>query len=516
MKKSQARRPDGWPTALGLAVALAVSSCAMGPNFREPEPPAIADASHPYSEVPLPAATASAPGPTGLAQSFATGQDIPAEWWQVFHSDALDQLIREALAHSPTLASAQAALRAAQENAAAQLGSTRFPSVSAQLGAERQRAASSLQGVPAGTTFNVFTASLDVAYTVDVFGANQRELEALRAAVDYQQYQVEAAYVTLTANVVVAAVQEASLRAQLQATHEVVDAEHKSLDVIRRQVELGAAARGAILQQQTLVAQAEATIPALEKALWTTRHQLAALAGRLPGDGGLPTFDLAALQLPQTLPVTVPSQLVRQRPDIRASEALLHQASAQVGVAAAALYPQFSLSGSVDRESLKFDKLFSGATTGWTLVGGILQPIFNGGALRAKERAAYAAFDQAQWQYRLTVLVAFQNVADALRAVESDARALATQADAERLARESLDLVTRQYRLGAVSYLASLDAQRTWLQTRVALAQAQAARFSDTAALIEALGGGWWNAGEIPDISRVAQAGAAATAASAP
>lgn len=516
MKKSQARRPHWRPAALGLAVALAVSSCAVGPNFHEPDPPAIADASRPYGESALPASTASAPGPTGVAQSFATGQDIPADWWQVFHSDALDQLIREALAHSPTLASAQAALRAARENVAAEYGSTQLPSVSAQFSAERLKEASSLQGVPAGTTFNVFTAQLNVAYTVDVFGANQRELEALRAAVDYQQYQVQAAYVSLTANVVVAAVQEASLRAQLQATRDVVEAERKSLDVIRKQVELGAAARGAILQQQTLVAQAEATIPALEKSLSTTRHQLAALAGRLPGDGGLPTFDLASLQLPTTLPVTVPSQLVRQRPDIRASEALLHEASAQVGVATAALYPQFSLSGSLERQSLKLDKLFSTGTTGWTLMGGILQPIFNGGALRAKERAAYAAFDQAQWQYRQTVLVAFQNVADALRAVESDARALATQAEAEQLARESLDLVTRQYRLGAVSYLASLDAQRTWLQTRVALAQAQAARFSDTAALIEALGGGWWNAGEIPDISHVAQAGAPGAAASAP
>jgi NodT family efflux transporter outer membrane factor (OMF) lipoprotein len=259
-------------------------------------------------------------------------------------------------------------------------------------------------------------------------------------------------------------------------------------------VQLGALARSAVLQQQTLIAQSRAQIPALEKSLAQTRHQLAVLAGRLPGDDGLPSFDIDSLTLPRELPLSVPSALVRQRPDLRASEALLHEASAQIGVATAALYPQITLSAGVDRQSLKIDKLFDTGTTGWSLAAGLVQPIFNGGALRAKKRAAVAAYDAAQAQYQSTVLNAFLDVANTLRAIDTDADAVNATADAERLANESLGLVARQYQLGAVSYLASLDAQRTYLSTRVALVQARAARFTDTAALFQALGGGWWNA----------------------
>ena len=232
------------------------------------------------------------------------------------------------------------------------------------------------------------------------------------------------------------------------------------------------------------------------------------LAGRLPGEDGLPTFDIDSLVLPRELPLSVPSALVRQRPDVRASEAQLHEASAQIGVATAALYPQITLSAGVDRQSFKIGKLFDTGTTGWTLAGGLVQPLFNGGALQAKKRAAVAAYDAAQAQYQETVLNAFLNVANTLRAIDTDAAAVVATADAERLANESQALVVRQYQLGAVSYLASLDAQRTWLSTRVALVQARAARFTDTAALFQALGGGWWNA---PDA--VASAASASSAA---
>jgi NodT family efflux transporter outer membrane factor (OMF) lipoprotein len=385
--------------------------------------------------------------------------------------------------------------------------------VNAQFSAARQKTPLDSGGVPAGTVYNVFNVAANVSYTIDLFGGNQRELEALQSAVDYQRYQVEAAYVSLTSNVVATAIQEASLRAQLAATHDVVGAARKTLDILTKQVELGAVARGAILLQQTQIAQAEAVIPPLERSLAQTRHQLSLLVGRLPGEGGLPTFDLDTLQLPETLPVSVPSQLVQQRPDIRAAEALLHEASARVGVATAALYPQITLTGQVNRESFKFDKLFSTGTTGWTLAGGILQPIFNGGALQANKRGAIAAFDQAQWQYRQTVLVAFTGVADALQALEIDATGLETTARAEQFARDSVDLIDRQFRLGAVSSLAALEAQRSWLQTKVTLAQALAARLADTAALFQALGGGWWNAGEHADISVVANAGTSAASA---
>ena len=500
------RRPPWRSSALSIAVGVALSACAVGPNFDAPEAPKVADASHPYTPAPLPAMAASATSPAYVPQHFVDGQDISATWWEAFQSPALNALVQSALAHSPTVTAAQATLRQAEENYRADYGSKVFPSVSAQVQGVRQRyPVFQGEGVPAGYTANLFSAALDVSYTLDVFGGNKRELEGVRAAIDYQRFQVEATWLSLTSSVVATAIQEASLRAQLQATREVVANADQSLKVIDAQVRLGALARSAQLQQQTLIAQQQAQIPPLEKALAQTRHQLAVLAGRLPGDDGLPTFDIDSLTLPRELPVSVPSALVRQRPDIRASEAQLHEASAQIGVATAALYPQITLSGSVDRESFKLGRLFDTGTTGWSLVGGLVQPIFNGGALQAKKRSAVAAYDAAQAQYQTTVLNAFLNVANTLRAIDTDADEVTATADAERLANEALKLVERQYQLGAVSYLASLDAQRTYLSTRVALVQARAARFTDTAALFQALGGGWWNA---PD--------AVASAASAP
>jgi NodT family efflux transporter outer membrane factor (OMF) lipoprotein len=503
------RRPPWRTTAMSVAVGLALSACAVGPDFHTPDAPAVADASHPYTPAALPAMAASGASPAYVPQRFVDGQDVSATWWEAFQSPALNALVQSALAHSPTVVAAQATLRQAEENYRADYGSKVFPSVSGQLSAGRQRYALAQSAqIPAGYTANLFQAGLDVSYTLDLVGGNRRELEGVRAAIDYQRFQVEATWLSLTSSVVATAIQEASLRAQLKVTHEVVDNESKSLEVIARQVQLGALARSAALQQQTLIAQSQAQIPALEKALAQTRHQLAVLAGRLPGDAGLPTFDIETLTLPRELPLSVPATLVRQRPDVRASEALLHEASAQIGVATAALYPQITLSGGVNRQSFKIDKLFDTGTTGWSLAAGLVQPIFNGGALQAKKRASVAAYDAAQAQYQSTVLNAFLGVANALRAIDTDADAVTANAEADRLANESLGLVARQYQLGAVSYLASLDAQRTVLSTRLALVQARAARFTDTAALFQALGGGWWNA---PDA--VASAASAPTAA---
>jgi NodT family efflux transporter outer membrane factor (OMF) lipoprotein len=490
-----------WRAFVTAVAVAALAACAVGPDFKPPAAPVVADASHPYTPAPLPAQTASAPGTGGATQRFVTGQDIPALWWQLFHSEALDELIRAALGQSPTLASAQAALRQAQENYEADAGRKLVPAVSGQLGATRERESQAASSIPGGVVFNLYNASVNVSYTIDAFGATRRELEGLQAAIDYQRCQVEAAYLSLTANVVTTAIQEASLRAQLQATRDVVDAEEKSLSLVETQARLGAVARSTVLAQRTTLAQTRATLPALEKALAQTRHQLAVYLGRSPGDGGLPEFTLESLRLPEQLPVTLPSELVRQRPDIRASEALLHQASAQVGVATANLYPQITLSGSAGVQSLTIDKLFSSSSVAWSVGAGLLQPIFNGGALQANKRAAVAAFDQARAQYQQTVLSAFLNVANTLRALDSDADALRAQAEAEALAAEQLALVTRQYQLGAVSYLVLLDAQRTYQQTRVALVQAQALRYADTAALFQALGGAWWNRAGLADIS---------------
>jgi NodT family efflux transporter outer membrane factor (OMF) lipoprotein len=511
MNNNILRRPPWRTSALCVAVGLALSACAVGPDFHAPEAPRVADASHPYTPAPLPAMAASAASPAYVPQHFVAGQDVSATWWEAFQSPALDALVQSALAHSPTAAAAQATLRQAEENYRADYGSKVFPAVTGQLGAGRTRdAIAQGPGVPAGSTGNLFQAGLDLSYTLDIAGGNRRELEGVRAAIDYQRFQVEATWLSLTSSVVATAIQEASLRAQLKATHEVVDNANQSLKVIDAQVRLGALARGALLQQQTLIAQQVAQVPPLEKALAQTRHQLAVLAGRLPGDEGLPTFDIDSLALPRELPLSVPAALVRQRPDVRASEALLHEASAQIGVATAALYPQITFSAGVNRESFKIDKLFDTGTTGWSLAAGLVQPIFNGGALHAKKRAAVAAYDAAQAQYQSTVLNAFLGVANALRAIDTDADAVNATADAERLANDALALVQRQYQLGAVSYLASLDAQRTALNTRVALVQARAARLTDTAALFQALGGGWWNA---PDaVASAAPAGGAPAA----
>jgi len=502
------RRPPWRNSALSVGVGMALTACAVGPDFHTPAVPQVADASHAYTPAPLPAQTASAAGNGGAPQRFVDGKDISASWWEAFHSPALDALVRSALAHSPTLAAAQASLREAEENYRADFGSKVMPAVTANLQGTRERyAVAQSATVPAGYTGSLFTAGLDLSYTLDVFGGNKRELESTKAAIDYQRFELEAAYLSLTANVVSYAIQDASLRAQIKATHEVVDTENQQLAVITKQVELGALSRSSILQQRSVIAQAQAQIPALEKSLAQARHQLAVLAGRLPGEAGLPEFDLDSLELPRELPVSVPSDMLRQRPDVRASEALLHEASAQVGVATANLYPQITLSADVDRQSFKLGRLFDTGTTGWSLASGLVQPIFNGGSLQAKKRAAIAAYDAALAQYQSTVLSAFQDVANALRAVDTDAEALRLDAEAESLANESLGLVMHQYKLGASSYLSALDSQRSYLSTHVTLVQARAARFTDTAALFQALGGGWWNGG-----GAVASAAAASAA----
>ncbi|WP_371869128.1 efflux transporter outer membrane subunit [Duganella margarita] len=492
MKRRIFRQFNALALRAGVAalIAAGLGGCALGPNFKSPAAPATAGDS--YTPTPLPQQTASAPGVGGTAQQFAFGQEIPAQWWSLFRSPALDQLIRSALEQNPNMAAAEAVLRQAQENYNAQAGNLVYPSVNAQLGGGRQKVSAATAGAAAGV-YNVYNASVNVAYTPDVFGGTRRTLEGAQAAVDYQRFQVEATYLTLSANVVTTAIQEASLRAQLQATREVLDALTKQQNVIEKQFEFGAIPRTTVLSQRNQVAQINATIAPLEKALAAARHQLSVLAGKLPGEAGMPEFTLESLTLPQQLPVSLPSALVRQRPDIRASEEALHQASANIGVATAAQYPQFSLTGSYGSSATTFGKLFDSQTTAWSLLAGVAQPVFNGGALSAQRRAAEAAYDAASAQYRATVLTAFQNVADTLRALEADAAALKSQAEAEALAKETLDLSEQQYKLGGISYLVLLDAQRSYQQTHISLVQAQATRYADTAALFQALGGGWWN-----------------------
>jgi NodT family efflux transporter outer membrane factor (OMF) lipoprotein len=442
----------------------------------------------------MPVETVSAPGVGGAPQRFADGGDIPDQWWTLFHSEPLDLLVRRALAESPTLAAAEAALRQARENLRARTGTVYYPSLDGNLSAARQKVTGASNGQPdAGSSiFTLLNASVSVSYALDIFGGGRRELEALRAQVDNQRFLLEGAHLTLTANVVTTAVREASLRAQIRATEEIMAAQAKQLEMVERQYLLGGACHADVLAQQAQLAQTRATLPPLEKELAQTRNLLAVLSGRFPGEAELPEFRLEELQLPHELPVSLPSSLVRQRPDIRASEELLHAAGANVGVATANLYPRITLIADLGSGSARIEELFSPGTSIWSLGAGLVQPIFRGGELTAKRRAAIAAYEQALALYQETVLRAFQNVADVLQALESDARTLHAQADAEAAARDSFELTEKQFQFGATSYLTLLNAQRQHQEALITLVQAQAARYADTAALFQSLGKGWW------------------------
>lgn len=482
----------GWPHSLLslLLACLSLAGCAVGPDFRTPDAPAVKT----YTKEALPDQTVTAAVAGGEAQRFIMQKEIASQWWSLFQSQALDDLIKQAFAHNPSLTAAQAALRQAEENRRAAFG-TLLPAVDASAAASRQQVtgASSGQSGVRIDPFNLYNASVAVSYTLDIFGGARRELEALQSQVDYQRFLLEGAYLALSANIVTTVVREASVREQIRATREVLALQQRQLDTVERQFELGAVSLADVLAQRSQLAQAQAAIPLLAKELTQTRHQLAILTGSLPSEATLTEFTLSSFSLPRELPVSLPSDLVKQRPDIRAAEALLHAASAKVGVATADLYPRITLSAAYGSQANTIGDLFTGPAALWSFGGQLLQPVFHGGALIARRRAAIAAYDQASAQYRETVLKAFANVADTLKALESDAQALEAQALSADAAGQSLEMSDKQFKAGAVSYLTVLDAQRQYQQTRVALAQAQAQRYADTAALFQALGGGWWN-----------------------
>ena len=438
------------------------------------------------------------PAPNVDTQHFAEGTDIPAEWWSLFHSPALNRLVEQALKSNPTLTAAQASLRQAQENVYAAEG-TLYPSVNAGLSATRQQTNGAQSGHPgtAGSLFTLYNASVSVSYSLDIFGVTRRTLESLEAQAEYQRFQLEAAYLTLTSNVVTTALQEASLRAQVAATREIVDVENQQLDMLQHQYSVGAVSLSSVLAQKTVIAQTRANLPALEKQLALIRNQLAALAGHFPSEDKGEPFELAMLQLPMDLPVSLPSKLVEQRPDIRAAEAQLHSASAQIGVATANMFPQFTISAGAGSVANAASGLLKSGSAIWNVGADLTQPLFRGGTLLHQRRAAVAAFDAAAAQYRSVVLSSFQNVADVLDALQSDTDILEAQTLAAQSAADGLDIARKQYQIGASSYLALLNAQQTYQQTRISLVQAQATRYSDTAALFQSLGGGWWKRNDV-------------------
>ncbi|HXA36035.1 MAG TPA: efflux transporter outer membrane subunit [Steroidobacteraceae bacterium] len=467
---------------VGLVAATLLAACAVGPNFKPPEAPQGAG----FGPASL---------PEGEAQRFVEGMDIPGQWWTLFESPELNALIDRALKNSPTLQAAQAALRQANETAAAQRGSL-YPSVSGTVQSERQKgtgAALGVPGFPSSYYYNLQTASVNVSYTLDAFGGTRRQVEALQAQAEYQQFALEASYLTLTANIVTAAINEASLRAQIAATDDIARSQQQQLEITQRRVTAGGASRADVLQQQAALQSTLATLPALRSQLQQQRNQLAAYVGALPLDYAGAEFNLDSLKVPQDLPVSLPSKFVEQRPDVREYSALLHQATAQIGVATANMLPQITLTASYGQEASKFADLFSPASNVYSLIGSLTQPIFKGGELMHQRRAAVAAAEEASANYQATVITAFQDVSNTLYALQADAEALAAQSTAERTAADSLSLVQAQYKSGAASFLQVLTAEQTYQTAAVALVKARAQRFADTAALFQALGGGWWN-----------------------
>jgi NodT family efflux transporter outer membrane factor (OMF) lipoprotein len=482
-------------SALLFASLLFTSACVVGPKFKKSAAPDVSG----YTPAPITTTTATPNVSGGEAQHFAQGADIPGDWWILFHSKPLNDLIERALKANPDLKAAQAALLVARENVLAQRGAY-YPSVSGSFSATRAKTSNEISPVPSFTTFqySLFTPDVSVSFVPDVFGLNRRTVESLKAQQEQARFVLAATNITLSSNVVATAIQEASLRAQIDATNEMIKINTNMLDILRSQYARGYASELDVAAQESQLAQVAATLPPLLKQLAQQRDLLAVLAGGFP-DKDLPDkFELSNLQLPQELPLSIPSKLVEQRPDVRQAEENLHSASALIGVARANRLPSFNLAGDIGSMALAFGNIFSAGNGFRDLSAGVSQPIFEGGTLMHRERAARAAYVQADEQYRSTVLTAFQNVADTLNALKQDADGLKAAAAAEVAAAVTLDLAKKQFQAGYVNYLGLLSAEQAYQQAAINLAQAEGNRYADTAALFQALGGGWWNRSDVP------------------
>jgi NodT family efflux transporter outer membrane factor (OMF) lipoprotein len=473
-----------------LLVLVLVAGCSVGPNFKHPAAPEVKG----YTTNQLVATSETTNVPGGQVQRFVEGSDIPGAWWELFHSKALNGLIERSLSNNPSIKAAQAALTVAHENVLAQKGAF-YPSANASFSAARQKTSELIAPVPNANQFlfSLYTPQVSVSYTPDVFGLNRRTVESLQAQAEAARFALAAAHITLSANVAAAAIEEAALRGQIEATHELMAVNTNMVQILRAQFAKGYVGRLEVASQESQLAQVAATLPPLLKQLSQERDLLVALAGGWPSQGLAEQFELSSLQLPQELPLSLPSQLVAQRPDVRQAEENLHAASALIGVAIANRLPNITLSADAGSTALAMSQLFTAGTGFWTLAGTVSQPLFQGGTLLHRQRAAQAAYQEAAEQYRSTVLTAFQNVADTLNALEQDANALNTAAAAKDAASLTLDLARKQWQSGYANYLGLLNAEQSYQQALITLVQAQANRYADSAALFQALGGGWWN-----------------------
>jgi NodT family efflux transporter outer membrane factor (OMF) lipoprotein len=490
------RKPKSRLTSILAASALLLTAgCAVGPRYKKPVAPDVSG----YTPA-LISTTSGAPNVAGgEAQHLVEARDIPGEWWTLFHSQPLNDLIEHSLKANPNLKAAQAALIIARENMLAQRGAY-YPSVTGGFSATRAKSSADLSPVTNTNALNysLYTPEVSVSFVPDVFGLNRRTVESLQAQEQQARFALAATHITLSANVAAGAIQEASLRGQIEATQELITINTNMLKILREQYAKGYASELDVAAQESQLAQVAATLPPLLKQLAQQRDQLATLAGGFPSQDLIEKFELSSLQLPQELPLSLPSQLVEQRPDVRQAEENLHSASAQIGIARANRLPSFALTADAGSMAVVLGRLFSGGTGFWDVAAGVTQPIFDGGTLMHRERASRAAYIQADEQYRSTVLTSFQNVADTLNALQQDADALEAAAAAKDAARVTLDLTRKQLESGYTNYLALLSAEQAYQQALINLVQAQSNRYADTAALFQALGGGWWNRADVP------------------
>ncbi len=484
-------KPTGFRIVWGLGLLASLQGCEVGPNFHAPKAPQ--------------AKFAAAPQGGAVPQNIVPGGDIAGDWWTLYQNPALNVMISTALANNPSLTAAQASLVQAEESLRA-AGGVLLPTVTAGLSAEREKPSSAglaTFGTDTGATtippYTLYNATLSVSYAIDLWGESRRDVEGLEAQTEYQRDELEAAYLSLTGNIVTAAIQAASLQGQIDATNQVIGAEQQLLTILQAQHSLGGASGAQVLQQQAQLAQSQATLPPLQAALAQTQDELTAYEGAFPGNAAPPVVTLDALTLPADVPLSIPSAIVAQRPDIRAASAQLHTASTNVGVADAQMLPQINLTAEVGHQSLTTGTLFTPQTLLWNLVAGATQPIFEGGELMANRKGAIAALRGSGAQYQHTVIIAFQNVADVLAALHYDADELSEAAAAREAAQQSLALTQAQYKLGGEPLVAVLTAQTTYQNAAIAEVKAKAARLSDTAALYVALGGGWWHRNDVAE-----------------
>ncbi len=471
-----------------------MAGCAVGPDFRRPSMhnPQRYNESEPASQ------TVASDVAGGASQTLANGADVPGAWWKLFRVPALDALVQEALRDSPNIEAANEALRQAQERTLQQEG-TLFPSVSGLVSRTRGLSPLSYLGTPQHVEpFSSYTAQLNLSYTLDVWGGLRRAIEQQGAAAEVQRFALEQAWLALSAGVANAVIQAASLDGQIRAQQALIGFEQKQLETVRQQFELGGATGTDLATQQAQVAQAQTVLVPLQTQAVQVRDQIAAYLGRAPSEVSIPHLDLDRFTLPETLPVSLPSALLEQRPDIRTAEALLHQQTAALGVAIAARLPNVTLTAGVGTNAADVHQMFSPTNGLWSVVNQAMQPIFDAGQLLHAQRAQKAAMLQAAAQWRQTVVAAFQSVADTLAALQNDAVTLRYALDAETAAGRALSLAGMQYKLGGVSYLSVLNAQQVYQTAVITLVRARAARYADTVALFQALGGGWWNRDDLP------------------